>query len=51
VTRLLERPSMHWAWRLLLRSPLPAPAYYRLLDLLTDNRGWRPLGYDHEETR
>ncbi len=49
MARLMERPGAHWVWRLLIRSPLPTPAYYELLDLLTDNRGWRPL--DPRETR
>ncbi len=48
--RLLEHRRAHWVWRLLIRSPLPEPAYYLLLDLLTDNRGWRPLHYREETT-
>lgn len=32
-------------WNALIRLHVPAPAYYWLLDRLTDNRGWRPLSY------
>lgn len=34
-----------WFWNLLIRTRVPKPVYYWLLDLLTDNDGWRPLGY------
>lgn len=48
MSRLMERPGARWFWLLLIRVRLPAPAYYLLLDLLTDNRGWRPLNYREE---
>lgn len=51
MTRLMEHPRLHPVWRLLARSPLPDSCYYRLLDLLTDNHGWRPLSRRHPEAR
>lgn len=40
------KPTDRVFW-LLVRSPVRVPNwfYYWLLDRLTDNNGWRPLGY------
>ncbi len=34
-------------WHLLMK--LPTPIYYRLLDLFTDNNGFRPLSMRYPE--
>lgn len=36
-------PRSYRFWRRLMW--LPQPVYYWLLDLLTDNDGWRPMSY------
>lgn len=38
-------PPHHHLFSFLNRLRVPDPAYYWLLDRLTDNNGWRPLDY------
>lgn len=43
------RAKQYLAWRRLMW--LPAPIYYWLFDLFTDNDGWRPLFYRERRKR